>query len=327
VIGLTVVAFGTSAPELAVSVKAALSQEPSIALGNVVGSNVLNVLLILGLSALVAPLLVSRKLVRIDVPIMIGASVIVTLLALDGALSRTDGVLLLVGLAAYMWLVFRKVRKEPISRRTDHIGQEKPVELRTGKWGNVVLLVGGLVMIILGARMLVDSAADIARSMGVSELVIGLTIVAGGTSLPEVVASVMASIRGERDIAVGNIIGSNLFNLTAVLGAASVAAPAGVTVAPSVVGFDLPIMILVAFACLPIFFTGGVISRWEGGLLLAYYLAYTLYLILAAAHHDALGSYSAVLLYFAIPLTLVTLFVLASLELSKNKNQEPRTKD
>ncbi|MEZ4484779.1 MAG: hypothetical protein R2864_09320 [Syntrophotaleaceae bacterium] len=176
-------------------------------------------------------------------------------------------------------------------------------------------------MLVLGSRWLVDGAVSFAQYMGVSELVIGLTIVAAGTSLPEVVTSVIAAMRGERDIAVGNVVGSNLFNLMGVLGVASIIAPAGIEVSAAVSRFDLPVMIAVAFACLPIFFTGGVISRQEGALLLGYYVVYTLYLILAAAHHDLLPRFSAVMLYFVVPFTVGTILIIAAREIHrKNKS-------
>ncbi|HLE56982.1 MAG TPA: calcium/sodium antiporter [Rhodothermia bacterium] len=321
VIGLTVVAFGTSAPELAVSVKAALSGQSDIALGNVIGSNIFNVLFILGVSALVTPLIVSQQLVRLDVPVMIGVSVLCLILAVDRSLGVVDGLVLVLGLAVYLWLLLHQ------SRREQNDGREEPErdEVDPGRGGwlvNALLVVSGLAMLILGSRWLVDTAVVIAEALGVSELVIGLTIVAAGTSLPEVMTSVVASLRGERDIAVGNVVGSNIFNIMAVLGISSMVAEDGIEVSSAVIGFDLPVMIVVAFACLPIFFTGGAISRWEGGLLLAYYAAYTAYLILAASQHDALPEFSAVMLYFAIPLTLVTLVVVAAIEIRKRSKSE-----
>jgi cation:H+ antiporter len=198
-------------------------------------------------------------------------------------------------------------------------GSESPAN---GIWPkNIGLVLGGLFLLVLGSRWLVDGAVSFAQYMGVSELVIGLTIVAAGTSLPEVVTSVIAAIRGERDIAVGNVVGSNLFNLMGVLGIASIVAPTGIELSAAVVGFDIPVMIVVAFACLPIVFTGGVISRTEGALLLGYYGVYTLYLILAAAHHDALARFSAVMLYFAIPLTAVTLIIVSVQEMRRRKKK------
>ncbi|WFM72287.1 calcium/sodium antiporter [Halomonas sp. CKK8] len=306
IIGLTVVAFGTSSPELAVSLKAALDDQAGIAMGNVVGSNIFNVLFILGVSGLIVPLVVAQQLIRFDIPLMVGLSLAVLLLAMDGGVSRLDGVLLVAGLGAYLVFLFRQNAKAP-SMEAAPDGESAPSSL-----GINLLYVGvGLAMLVLGSRWLVGGAVSFAQSLGISEQVIGLTIIAAGTSLPEVVTSIIAALRGERDIAVGNVVGSNVFNLLGVLGLTGLLAPSGIAVSDALLGFDIPVMIVVALACLPICFTGGVINRWEGGVLLAYYLAYTLYLILAATDHDALPVFSATLLYFALPLTAMTLAVLA----------------
>ena len=317
VIGLTVVAFGTSSPELAVSIKAALSDQASIAVGNVIGSNIFNVLFILGLSALIVPLVVSHQLVRLDVPLMIALSVIVLVFALDNNFSRTEGLMLVAGLAIYIWFLIYQSRRPESAELKDEYARGPGIEGRdNNRWfKNIALVIVGLALLVLGSRWLVDSSVSFAQYLGVSELIIGLTIVAVGTSLPEVVTSVIAAIRGERDIAVGNVVGSNIFNIMGVLGFASIVAPAGIKVSAAVTRFDIPVMIAVAFACLPIFFTGGVISRKEGVLLLGYYVAYTLYLALAAGHHDALPRFSAVMLYFIIPLTVVTMIILAGREI------------
>ncbi len=312
VIGLTVVAFGTSSPELAVSIKAALLGQANLALGNVIGSNIFNVLFILGLSALISPLIVSRQLIRLDVPLMIAASVLSFLLALDEKFSRGDGLLLFIGLASYIGFLIYSSSKEAAPQHVDKAAEvSQPARTARSWFVNLTLVAGGLLLLVLGSGWLVESAVAVARLLGVSELVVGLTIIAAGTSLPEVVTSVVASIRGERDIAVGNVVGSNIFNLMGVLGLSSMVAPAGIEISPAVIGFDLPVMIGVALACLPIFFTGGRISRAEGLLLLAYYVVYTLYLILAASHHDALPLFNVVLLYFVVPLTALTLGVIA----------------
>ena len=311
IIGLTVVAFGTSSPEFAVSINAAISGKADIAVGNVIGSNIFNVLFILGLSALVTPLAVSQQLIRLDVPLMIAVSVVVLILGLDLNFSRLDGLLLFLGLLVYILFLIRQSRKE--SREVlDEYAREyaTPVQATAGQWiTNAILVACGLALLVLGSNWLVNSATDIAHDLGVSDLIIGLTIIAAGTSLPEVATSVVAAIRGERDIAIGNVIGSNLFNMLGVLGLSSLAAPQGISVTPAVLRFDIPIMIAVSFACLPIFFTGNRISRWEGALLFGYYLAYTFYLFLAARHHDALPVFSAAMLYFVIPLTILTLIV------------------
>ncbi len=311
VVGLTVVAYGTSAPELAVSVQSSFLGQPDIAIGNVVGSNIANVLLILGLSALVVPLVVSLQLIRFDVPLMIGASVVLLLLGLDGQLGRLDGALLFGGAVVYsVWLI-RQSRKESralASASPDPTPAEAPARFA---WvGSLALVVVGLGLLVLGSRWLVDGAIAFARLFGVSELIIGLTVVAVGTSLPEIATSVIASVRGERDIAVGNVVGSNIFNILSVLGLASMVAPAGVPVSPSALSFDMPVMIVVALACLPIFFTGHRIDRWEGGLFLFYYVAYTAYLILRDTGNNLLPLFNDFLLFFAFPLTIVTLAVI-----------------
>ena len=313
VIGLTVVAFGTSAPELAVSVASSLSGQADLAVGNVVGSNIFNILLILGLSALVAPLIVSQQLVRLDVPLMIGASALVFLFALDGNVGRLEGVVLFAGVVTYTAFLIIQSRRAS----SKAVRQEYEQECRVGPGGpaqaalNLVLIVAGLGMLVVGSRWLVDGAIAVARALGVDDVVIGLTIVAGGTSLPEIATSVMASVRGERDIAVGNAVGSNIFNLLLVLGLTAIVAPSDVIIPSSVLAFDMPVMLAVAFACLPIFFTGYTISRWEGFIFLAYYVAYTLYLIFDATQHTLLPAFSALMLAFVLPITALTLAVTA----------------
>lgn len=321
IIGLTVVAFGTSSPELAVSIKSAVSGQASIAVGNVVGSNIFNVLFILGLSALITPLVVSQQLVRLDVPLMIAASALVFVFGADGHLSRIEGGFLFLGLVAYILFLIYLSRKENREVQ-DEYAREYGAEGRSTFKSHLIntgLVVGGLGLLVLGSRWLVESAVAFAQYLGVSELVIGLTIIAMGTSLPEVVTSVVASIRGERDIAVGNVVGSNLFNIMGVLGVASMVAPAGIEVSSAALRFDIPVMIAVAVACLPIFFTGSMISRWEGGVFFGYYAAYTLYLVGGAAHSGALPMLSASMRYFVIPLTLITLIIVTAREIRSRR--------
>lgn len=312
VIGLTVVAFGTSAPELAVSVQAGLAGQADIAAGNIIGSNTFNVLFILGLAALILPLAVSQQLVRLDVPLMIAASVLFSVMALDGHISRFDGLLLLAGIVAYTIFAIRQGRPDDPA-----IGAVYAQESGAAQIGwlarlpvQLVLIGAGLTLLVLGANWLVDGAVTIARALDVSEVVIGLTMVAAGTSLPEVATSLVAALRGERDIAVGNVVGSNLFNLLGIGGIAALVTPGGLEVAASLVRLDLPVMVAVAFACLPIFATGHRIARWEGALFVGYYAAYVSYLILASTQHAALPPFSGVMLGFAMPITVVTLAVL-----------------
>ena len=285
VVGLTVVAFGTSAPELVVSLQAALSGTPEIAVGNVVGSNIFNVLVILGLSALIVPLRVDQQLVRLDVPLLIAISVAVYGMALDGRIDRLEGALLVAGLVTYTFWLVRKSRSE---NSTEVLGEyeaefsEQTPQTPGRLLLNLVMTAAGLGMLVLGADLFVDAAVSLARSWGFSELVIGLTLVAAGTSLPEVATSVVAACKGERDIAVGNVVGSNLFNLMCVLGITGVAAPGGISVGAEAVTQDLPVMVLVAVACLPVFLIGHAIERWEGVVLVAFYVLYTAALVFEA---------------------------------------------
>jgi len=312
IVGLTVVALGTSSPELAVGIQSSLMASGQVALGNVVGSNIVNILLILGLSATITPLVVAQQLVRLEVPLMIGISVLVLVLGLDGAIGQLDGLLLVAGIVAYTVFAVRQSRKA--SRQVqEEYAQEFGRKACGSLWDAVVqigLVVGGLALLVLGSRWLVDGAVALALTLGLSELIIGLTIVAVGTGMPELVICVAASIRGERDIAVGNVVGSNIYNILAVLGLTATVSRGGVTVPPAVLAFDIPVMIAVAVACLPVFFLDGRIARWEGVLFLGYYVAYTLYVILDATQHDALNTFSLIMLAFVIPLTAVTLAVL-----------------
>lgn len=307
VIGLTVVALGTSSPEIAVSVGASLKGQGDIAVGNVVGSNIFNVLFILGLSALITPLLVQRQLVRLDVPLMIAASVGLWLLSLDDVLGLVDGILLFAGAVFYTVFLIRLSRREKSATDTG-------VEAPAGVPVQVLFLLAGLGLLILGADWLVEGAVTLARAFGVSELVIGLTVIAAGTSLPEVATSVLAAVRGERDIAVGNVVGSNLFNIMAVLGIGALVAPDGISVSQAAQEFDMPVMIAVAVACLPIFFTGHLIARWEGALFFAYYLFYTTWLILTAIDSRFTETYSDAMAWFVLPLTALTLGIFAMRE-------------
>jgi cation:H+ antiporter len=330
VIGLTIVAFGTSSPELAVSIQAGLQGQADIAVGNVVGSNIFNVLFILGLSALLATLVVARQVVRQEVPVMIGVSGLLLVLAFDGRIGALDGALLFAGILGYTGYLIVQSRRETARARAAagdsfddaygaQIAPQSPAEIAR----NIAFVIAGLVLLVLGGRWLVNGAVTLAQGLGVSELVIGLTIVAAGTSLPEVATSIIATLRGERDIAVGNVVGSNTFNILGILGAAALVTPGGLVVAPSILRFDLLVMIAVALACLPIFVSGMRIARWEGLLFLGYYLAYTLYLVLDASGHDALPAFSSVMLMFVIPLTAITL-VLVGLRALKD---ERRTAD
>ena len=232
---------------------------------------------------------------------------------LTALLGRTDGLLLFAGALVYTAFLIRQSRRESKAILAEYASEFGADGARSAPSSVIDLAQVGLGLggLILGSRWLVASAVEIATWWGVSELVIGLTIVAIGTSLPELATSLIATVRGERDIAVGNVVGSNLFNLLAVLGLSALVAPGGLVVTQQTLSFDLLVMTAVAVACLPIFFTGHTIARWEGGLFLGYYVVYTLYLLLAAQGDARLEMLQAGLLFFAIPLTIVTLLVLS----------------
>jgi cation:H+ antiporter len=303
IVGLTVVAFGTSAPELAVSLQGALSGQADVAMGNVVGSNIFNVLVILGLSALIAPLAVDRTLLRVDVPLMTIGCLATYAFARDGVISRPEGVILFTGIIGYTWRAIRHSRASG-QESVEGVDVEAVPRSMAQTAREVAFMVAGLVCMVLGARWFVSGGVELARLLGMSELLIGLTIVAAGTSLPEVATSVMATLRGERDIAVGNAIGSNIFNIFSVLGAASAISPTGVPVAPAAFAVDMPVMIGAALLCFPILFTNRTISRIEGAILLGCYGLYLAYLALSSSNSPALHSFTGALVWCAGALVL-----------------------
>jgi cation:H+ antiporter len=308
VVGLTVVAFGTSAPELAVGISSALLGEPDIALGNVVGSNIANILLVLGLASLVAPVVVGLRVVRREVPLMIGASVALWLMAIGGQIDRLEGALLFAGIIAYTVFLVRSSRRESAQVRS-----EFAAEFRAPGGGsrvvavNLALSVMGLVLLLLGADWIVGSASSMATAIGIPEIVVGLTIVAIGTSLPEIATSILAGARGHRDIAVGNVVGSCIFNILMVLGATALVAPQPLAVSSSLLTVDLPLMVAAAVACMPILYTRLQVDRWEGLLLLGFYVAYLIYLWLVSFDESAAGPYGQVLILGAVPTAGVVL--------------------
>jgi len=319
IIGLTVVAFGTSSPEMAVSVQSALLGRADITVGNVVGSNIFNILFILGISAAITPLVVRRQLIYLDVPIMIGVSFLAYGMALDGQMVRWEAALLFLGILSYTaFSIYQSRKEQDVAVQKEYLQEFAFQESGWKTWAiNIALLAVGFLFLVYGSNLLVENAAAIARWLGLSELIIGLTIVAAGTSMPEVATSVVAAIKGERDIAVGNAIGSNIFNLLAVLGLGGMVAPNGLLVSDAAIGFDFPVMIAVAVITLPILFTDRQISRWEGGILFAYYVAYTAYLILQASQHDALPIFNQIMLWGIIPLTLLTVLLDVMVEFYK----------
>ena len=302
VVGLTVVAFGTSAPEMAVSVGAAFTGKVDVAIGNVVGSNIFNILVILGASALIVPLAVHVQVIRQEVPVMIAATLAFIVFALDGSLAFFEAALLFAALIGYLAFLVVQSRREGKAAADEFADEMPPPAKWDSHWAvQVLLVVAGLALLVVGADWLVDAAVTFARSLGVSDLVIGLTIVAAGTSLPEVAASLTAALRGERDIAVGNVVGSNVFNLLGCLGLAGIAAPAGLPVAPELLRVDLWVMLAATLACLPVFLYRHEIRRWQGGLFCVAYVGYAAFLVLSAQQHALLDAYTLVVLWGALP--------------------------
>ena len=313
VIGLVIVSAATSAPELAVTFGAVLNGQPDLAVGNVVGSNIVNVLFILGLSAVIMPLVIKRQLVRIDIPVMVAISVVLLIVSLDGKIGLLDGVLLLSILLVHTVMsivVGRKEETDPAAQLDTLPLNAKPVPL----WLAALLILVGIGLLVGGAQLLVTGAVSIATAFGVSSLVIGLTVVAIGTSLPELATSLIALRKGETDMAVGNIVGSNIFNIGMVLGVPAILFGDGIPVAAAAIAIDIPLMLAAAVALLPIAFTGFIVARWEGALFVALYVAYTLFLVLDSTQHDAAGGFTNVMLWFVLPLVAITLLALSSYE-------------
>lgn len=314
VVGLTVVAFGTSAPEMAVAASSVLGGQNGLAMGNVVGSNIFNLLFILGVSALVAPLMVHQQIIRQEMPLLIAGSALVLVLAQDGALSPFDGVVLLACLVAYTAVLIVQSRRFTRSSRAldEKQAPGAPAVARPRAWDGhmavqLALIAGGLALLVLGSDWLVTASVAFARTLGVSDVVIGLTIVAAGTSMPEVATSVAAALKGERDIAVGNVVGSCTFNLLGCLGLSGVlAGSAGLPVAEGLLHFDLWIMLAATVMCVPLFFSGREISRWEGALLLLSFALYLTYVVLQARGSAGLPAPGTVLWGVAAPLVVVS---------------------
>ena len=312
VIGLTIVAIGTASPEIAVSLQAAVNGQGDLTLGNVLGSNIFNILFILGITALLAPIVIAQQLIRKDVPIMLGVSLLALGLASDGNLGFGDGMVLLSGMVVYVVFALRQSRlesKKVQDEYADEFAAKEPLTTQNMLL-NMFFILAGLGLLVWGSRWLVDSAVFIAKALGVSELVIGLTIVAVGTSLPEVATSIIAALKGESDIAVGNAVGSNIFNLLGVLGLGALLAPRGISVAERVLRLDFLVMVFVTLVCLPIFYIDNRISRVEGTLLLGYYVLYVTYVILQASKSSTLPAVTLFITFFA-SITFVALVVVA----------------
>ncbi|MCX7978257.1 MAG: calcium/sodium antiporter [Bdellovibrionaceae bacterium] len=320
VIGLTVVAFGTSAPEMAVSVSGAWKGQAAIAVGNVLGSNLFNILVILGLSALILPLVVHQQVVRVEVPIMFSAAVLTYFFCQDGKLNFIEGLLTFGLLGVYILYQIRNSLREGSAPGDGEVeikpnGNSKP-------WRDFFYILAGLGLLVFGADRFVEGAVQIARSFGVSELVIGLTIVAVGTSLPEVATSVVAAFRKQADIAVGNVVGSNIFNSLGVLGLAGTVSPDPVEVSAKAVTFDFPLTIAVSLLCFPLFLRGLKIGRLEGIGFVLSYAAYVMFLILDQLGHPLVKGKQAFVVQWAFPAVALLLIIYASRELFKNLRED-----
>lgn len=310
VIGLTVVAFGTSAPELAVGIEAGLINQPDILMGNVIGSNLTNTLLILGLASLIIPLQVHKNLIRFDLPVMISATLILILLSLNNIITFWECVILIVCLIVYLYSLVRFSGK---SRLT-----EEELNEAGSPWKNGFLAIIGLIMLVAGARWMVESATIFAVMAGVSELVIGLTIVAVGTSLPEIVTSVLAAVRGEKDLAVGSIVGSNILNILSVIGISGLFI-SGIPVQDSILEVEYLVLMGVSVLCFPIFFTGRRIKRIEGAIFLSSYILYLFYLYLSSITSSYLAPFVQWVLYGFVPLVILYVIIAVIREFKTKK--------
>ena len=316
VVGLTVVAWGTGSPELAIGLTADLADHSALNIGTVVGSNIANILLVLGFAALLLPLTVSRRCVRFDIPLMIGVSVLALLASLDGRISTFEGLAFVGSLFVYTVWTIRKSRRTRQAKLGHHAGEGREATSQGDSRKPAPIICGGMIsvglfLVVKGSAWFVEGAVVLARAFGLTELVIGLTIVAIGTSLPELATSAVAVAKGERAIAVGNAIGSNIFNLLAVLGITAIVAPDGIPVPSAALSLNLPIMIGVAIFSLLVFLAGHIMTRWNGALFLVLYAAYSTYIVLEATQHAAFSNFNTIMTMFVLPVTTLTLVVLA----------------
>ena len=279
ILGLTVVAIGTSTPELAVGLTAATEGNGGLAVGNIAGTNIVNILFILGLSAWIMPLKVQLLSLKLDLPVMVVSALALLWMAWDGVLSRQEGALMVGASVAYTIAMVRLSRREslPIQQEFSREYSAKNILPRVATLQgtvSVLMLAAGIVVVVVGAELLVSGAVDIAQSLGVSDAVVGLTIVAIGTSAPELATTIMSTLKNERDIAIGNLIGSSTYNILFILGATCLATPGGVPVEASLLHVDLPLAALVALLCVPVFATDRLISRKEGAFFVTSYAVY-----------------------------------------------------
>ncbi len=286
-IGMTVIALATSLPELAVGLSAVRHDSPDLAVGNIIGTNLVNVLLVLGLSAVLRPILFEDRTLRVDLPVMAGTALVLLLLALDGDFSSIDGLTLTVlGVAYLTATIAHGLRAARAGRSLPGVTGPMPAETaRSGARSGsalpaVLLLLLGLVVVVVGSELLVDGAAGLARSLGISEAVVGLTIIAVGTSAPELVTTIVSTVRDERDLAIGNLLGSSVFNIALVLGPTILVAEGSIPVPRSIIQSDLALMVVVALLCVPAFWSHRRLGRIEGGLFVAAYAGYVAWMVI-----------------------------------------------
>ncbi|UMZ15167.1 calcium/sodium antiporter [Pseudomonas sp. MPFS] len=316
-IGLTIVAFGSSAPQMAISLQATLGGSTDIAVGSVIGSSIFNILVTLGLSALIIPLRVSRQLVRLDIPLMIGASLLVFALAYNEHLTPLDGAVLLAALVLYLGLLLRQSRHSTRQHTGEPTGRRK-----AAPWfSSLLLILLGLGLLVFAGHLLLGAAVTVADDLGLSERVMGLTVIAISASLPQLATSLLAALRGQRDIAVGNVIGSNLFNLLGVLGFTALVAPTPLSVSPNALDFDLPVLLGVALLCLPVFYSGYRVTRAEGLLFLGLYLAYGLHVMSFTTGMPLAGKLEHLMLFFILP-ALVAFLLFSSLRAWRRQHKK-----
>jgi cation:H+ antiporter len=279
-VGLTVVAIGTSMPELAIGVVAASEGSGALAVGNIAGANVISLLLVLGLSALMLPLAIEMRTLRLELPVMAGVAILLWVLAADGVLSRVDGLILVAGALGYTCAVVWSARRETREVANEFV-EAYPNPATSGRRTalHVGMMLGGIAIIVLGAQLLVDAAVEMARGFGVSDALIGLTVVALGTTAPELVTTVVGTLRGERDIAIGNLLGSCMYNILLILGVICLVPAHGLQLPSALVRVDIPILVAVTLACIPIFISGRRVSRVEGGAMVAAYIAFVVFLL------------------------------------------------
>ena len=323
VIGLTVVSFGTSAPELFVSVSSVLQGLDSLAVSNVVGSNIFNVMVVLGSSALVMPLRVESRLVRRDVPVLIAVSAAVWGMASAGRVTWQSGAALLLALIINSIWEIRTAREEPAGVEEAE-PDVSPEQAKRGGVKSVMFLLMGILLLGIGSKVLVSGATGAATYLGVSQAVIGLTIVSAGTSMPELITSLVAAIKGKTDLAIGNVVGSNLLNQLLVLGASAVAASGagGLNVSALLIERDMPVMMIATLACMPIFWTKGQITRLEGGILVGLYIFYVVDQVLPRTLPTWQDEFRLVMLCLVLPAVIVLIVVQAGLywrQLQRNR--------